>query len=276
MRWSARAAFTRGSAAARLERLSPRHLSEIARALASRSYRPPSPFDGTPFNRRVSGAALALGFNLLLLFVLMGIGAFSPEPPKPMSSALVVDLLPESHSVEQEEVEELPAPPKPQPAQTVSKPPPIPPITSPIPPVAPALSKPNFLEMSKEEMAAADIRNLPKAGRSAGDSEQVGVGPHGEVLYAAEWARRPTDAELGGYLPKNAPDGFGLIACRTIAGNRVEDCIELEQSPAGSHLARAVRQAAWQFRVRPPRKGGRAMVGEWVRIRIDYVRIGRD
>jgi len=42
----------------------------------------------------------------------------------------------------------------------------------------------------------------------------------------------------------------------------------------GSHLASAVRQAAWQFRVRPPRKNGKPMVGEWVRILIDYERIG--
>ena len=128
--------------------------------------------------------------------------------------------------------------------------------------------------MSSADMAAGDLRNLPKATRSAGDSQEVGRGPHGQVLYAAEWARVPTDAELGGYMPRNAQEGWGLIACRTAPQNRVEDCIELGQSPAGSHFASALRQAAWQFRVRPPRKNGKAMIGEWVRIRIDYERSG--
>src|SRR3954453_6041232 len=108
-------------------------------------------------------------------------------------------------------------------------------------------------------MAAANVSNLPAATDSsgAGDSEQVGTGPHGEVLYAAEWAREPTDAEISGYLSKNAQSGWGMVACKTIPGNRVEDCVELENHPAGSHLASTLRQAAWQFRVRPPRKNGR-------------------
>jgi protein TonB len=62
---------------------------------------------------------------------------------------------------------------------------------------------------------------------------------------------------------------LGLVACKTIANNRVDDCVELDQSPAGSHLAAAIRQAAWQFRVRPPRKGGRPLIGAWVRILIE-------
>ena len=74
--------------------------------------------------------------------------------------------------------------------------------------------------------------------------------------------------------PRNAPDGCGLIACKTMPDDRVDDCVELDQSPRGSHLAAAVRQAAWQFRVRPPRKGGRALIGPWVRIRIDYGAFG--
>ena len=125
-------------------------------------------------------------------------------------------------------------------------------------------------------MAAADLRNIrDSSAESAGDSEIVGKGPHGETLYAAEWARHPTDAELGGYLPANAPDGYGLIACKTIPGDRVDDCVELGQDPPGSHLASAVRQAAWQFRVRPPRRNGVPLIGSWVSIRIDYEHVTR-
>jgi protein TonB len=125
--------------------------------------------------------------------------------------------------------------------------------------------------MSHDEMASADISKLPKSGDGeSGDSEEVGRAPNGDVLYAAEWARHPTNAELGGYLPAGAPDGYGLVACKTYPGDRVDDCVELENNPPGSHLARAVRLAAWQFRVRPPRKNGKPLIGSWVRIEIEY------
>jgi protein TonB len=101
----------------------------------------------------------------------------------------------------------------------------------------------------------------------------VGTAPDGQPLYAAEWYREPTNTELAGYLPKTMPDGggWGIIACKTAPRFRVTDCVELGQGPAGSHLAGAVRQAAWQFLVRPPRIGGKSLVGEWVRIRVDYL-----
>lgn len=141
----------------------------------------------------------------------------------------------------------------------------------------------NVLWLSRRDYAASDVsrskapgNEAPSTGQGesrgvAGDSERVeGSGPNGEPLYAAEWHRRPTNAELSPYIPGRARDGWGLIACRTVANYRVEDCIELGDSPRGSGLAGAVRQAAFQFRVRPPRVGGKPLVGTWVRIRIDY------
>ncbi len=229
------------------------------------SYRLSSPGERTPFQRRVVGLALAVGVNLVLLLVLLTLGVIPVKLPT-ATPALVVDLIPApSPSPERASVAAK--------ARTTPHPlPPRKPKAVPEKPRLPTLHPLDMIEMSNEEFAAADISKLPKSseGSGASDSKVVGRGPDGEVLYAAEWARKPTDAELSGYLPRNAPDGYGLIACKTIPENRVDDCIELGNDPPGSHLASAVRQAAWQFRVRPPRKNGRPLIGSWVRIRIDY------
>lgn len=234
------------------------------------SYRPASAYSQTPFRRRMSGLGFALGINLLILFAFLTLGV--RLAPRKASEAIVVDMLPRSDDQASRRAETTARPKaatQPKPRKAAMPPPVVPPA------VRDLESKPlDMLVLTPEEYAAADIGKLPKsadAGPAAGDSEEVGRGPHGQVLYAAEWAREPTDAELGGYLPRNAPEGYGLIACKTVPNNRVDDCVELSQSPPGSHLASAVRQAAWQFRVRPPRKNGRPMIGEWVRIRIDYV-----
>lgn len=212
-----------------------------------------------------------MAINLALIFVLLGIGVMRSGPPIRPNGTLVVDLLREESSG---------ASPSPKPAHvrlTEPKPKVEPPrIILPVKNKVPEEHPLDMIEMSKADMDAADIGKLGTKGSGTAmaaksdDSEEVGRGPHGEVLYAAEWAREPTDAELGGYLPRNAPEGYGLIACKTLPQNRVDDCVELANYPPGSHLASAVRQAAWQFRVRPPRKNGRELIGEWVRIRIDY------
>ena len=230
------------------------------------TYRLLAPYERPPPHRRASGLALALAVNGALLLALLTLGVI-PLPMEKPSTATIVDLLPESHSKAAEVAQAAPKTNKPE----VKSPPIILPVKPTIaPPPLPPVEPQPWIEMGKAEMAAGDLRNLPKPAPGEGDSDVVGRGPHGELLYAAEWARQPTDAELSGYMPRNAPEGWGLIACKTIPGNRVDDCIELGQSPAGSHLASALRQAAWQFRVRPPRKGGKPMIGEWVRIRIDY------
>ena len=221
-----------------------------------------------PLRRRATGFALAIGVNVLLLLVILGIDAMRDKPPRPPFGSLVVDLLPEASRPASKSKSATRKPRTPDKIKTPPRPPRVLPVNPALVPPRPL----DMIELTREEYAAADIGKFPKADAdSSGDSEVVGRGPRGEILYAAEWAREPTDAELSGYLPANAPEGWGLIACRTIPGNRVDDCVELGNSPRGSRLASAVRQAAWQFRVRPPRKNGRPMVGEWVQIRIDYL-----
>lgn len=241
------------------------------------TYRLRSPLDETPLRRRASGLVLALVINALVVLVLLGIGAIPLKLPRGGQAPLIVNLV--QSSDRQSTASKARTEDRRTPRIEETRPIPKPRILLPAKPtIVPPRESP-WLELSKAEMAAADIGRMPKGsgagGSGPGDSEQVGRAPNGEVLYAAEWARHPTNAELGGYLPRNAPDGWGLVACRTIEGNRVEDCIELDQSPRGSHLARAVRQAAWQFRVRPPRKNGRPLIGSWVQIRIDYYSVAR-
>ena len=228
--------------------------------------------------RRLSGFALALAINIGLLLILMTLGVIPPPSQKTMRG-VVIDLIPASRNASPTQSQKTRAQQRHvESNRPVPKPPPIIlPVKPTITPPRPATKSTPWIEMSKDEMAAGDISNIPAAGSSGGgDSEVVGRGPNGEALYNAEWAREPTDAELAGYLPTNAPEGYGLIECKTIPNDRVEDCIELDQEPHGSHLAAAVRQAAWQFRVRPPRKGGHALIGSWVRIRIDYYHSGLD
>ena len=102
------------------------------------------------------------------------------------------------------------------------------------------------------------------------DTERVGTAPNGEPLYAAAWYREPEDAMMRAYLSGARGPGYGLIACRTVEDFRVEDCVGLEEYPNGSNIMRSALAAAWEFRVRPPRRGGQVLVGSWVRIRISY------
>jgi protein TonB len=184
---------------------------------------------------------------------------------------------------------EIAAPPEPSPPDPV-RPKPLP-KAEPEPalpqPAEPPLAPPALpvITLSPEQMIAADIgamRPAPPAPAprpmvgppdtgAAGDTPRVaGAGPNGEPLYAASWYREPSEDELRGYLSTAGGPGWGLIACRTVSDYRVEDCVAVAEHPVGSNINRAILAAAWQFRVRPPRVGGRLKIGEWVRIRIDY------
>lgn len=231
-------------------------------------------------SRRAASLALALAIEVLLLLAFFTINFREKRKPLFEGGGLTTFDL----SAETEQDRSKPAQRQ---AEAVVRPKPR--LATPIP--KPKIEMPprplQMIEVTPEEFRNSDIAKLgtaangPSAGQriaqagsgSPGDSARVGTAPNGEPLYAAEWYREPTDTELGAYLPKRMPEGggAGMIACRTAARYRVEDCVELGSSPPGSHLAGAVRQAAWQFLVRPPRVGGKPMIGEWVRIRITYM-----
>jgi protein TonB len=151
-------------------------------------------------------------------------------------------------------------------------------------PREPSLPPIDIIPLTREELAATDAMLLRSRGHGnskaadansadvgGGAGSGAGEGPGGARLYNAEWYRKPTNAELSFYLPSGTgKTGWGMIACQTVEGYRVDNCRELGQSPLGSGLSRAVRQAAWQFRVLPPRINGRPIIGAWVRIRIEF------
>ncbi len=238
--------------------------------------------------RRAAGIVLALLLEGLLALLLLTLAPSTPRQDE--DEVTVFSLDPQPDTVP--EPEQPPTPPEPdarapQPAERPASPPPEPSEAPPPPPVEPPTSSPPpLIQLSREQMAAADIATLPAppaapapkrpamgppdTGTPRDTARVDGAGPNGEPLYAAAWYREPYDDELRGYLSTARGPGWGLIACRTVRDYRVEDCVAVGEYPERSNIARSVLAAAWQFRVRPPRIGGRPMVGEWVRIRIDY------
>lgn len=249
---------------------------------ADHQTQPPTYGTRIGLGRRVAAVALALVLEALLLLVLLTLGqsygtpkadepevatfdVSSPEPvaePEPEPEEAQPEAEPVPREVEPEQ------PPPPQPVRPAPAPVPAPLQTTP----PPAIELPRPVQRPAAPPAAArPVYGPPDTGPPGPpDSARVGTAPNGEPLYAARWYREPYPDELTGYLSTATGPGWGLIACRTAPDWRVEDCVALGESPRGSNIARSVLAASWQFKVRPPRVGGRSMVGEWVRIRIDY------
>lgn len=228
---------------------------------------------------RATGLAMALGIEALLIAILLTLGWNVARPPDGGESLVSFDVDTAASQAE-EEAGQKDAP------KTFAE---VKPVEVERPPeVTPeaAVTRPSIalIPLSRDELASADIADMrsspapsavgpalgPSAPSSPGDSEVVGTAPDGEPLYAARWYREPTPSELRGYLETANQPGWALIACRTAPQWRVEDCVGLGEYPLGSQLQRAVLAAAWQFQVRPPRRGGQSLVGSWVRIRISY------
>ncbi|WP_425230379.1 hypothetical protein [Sphingomonas sp.] len=241
----------------------------------------PSTYRRTGSTRsRVASAALAVGFVAILLLLLLRLGVIpprAPHEPRPVFSMLPEGdrstAAPAHPAAARRAVAHASAAPPP-PRSTVPPPPvPPPPVQTRTQTPAPALA------MNHDDFAASDIGHIARApgnddsADTAVDTAQVagpGEGPGGARLYRAEWYREPPPGALALYLPGGPQPGWAEIACKTAPAYHVENCRELDESPRGTGLARALRQAAWQFLVRPPRLGGRALVGAWVRIHFDF------
>ena len=225
--------------------------------------------------------ATVLGLTLLVeLAVLLLILAFKPREPvrvAPMAPTSISFVLSERPAATAAAAKRAVAKPAAKPVKTP------PPRRAPPTPPMPSKALP-FVPMSKADMAEGDISKhgsaaAPSSGAGAGQHAAFGPGegPGGVQLYNAEWVVEPSNAQLATYLPRAVESGsWALIACKTIEHNHVENCAQLGESPLGSGLSRAMRLAAWQFLVRPPRIDGKPQVGAWVRIRIDFKGGGKD
>ncbi len=241
----------------------------------------PIPYEGlrqNPASRRGLSLLLAIAVHVLLFLMLLTLAPTLVEPRKekrmPVSFTLAPSPKPQANGAQK------PAPtPRPKesggaPRTVTTQAPPEKKETPPTPDLP-------FIEMSRSDLAAADIGRFAKRGEGGSGEGQgkdsglaygPGEGPGGEQLFNADWYRRPTNAELSTYMPANAPrTGYGLVACQTVDRFHVDNCRVLGEQPLGSGFGRAVRLAAWQFLVRPPSIGGRPQIGAWVRIRIDYI-----
>jgi hypothetical protein len=242
--------------------------------------------DSGLLRRRGAALLIALALELLLLALLLFF--VPPVPGRKQGKSL------NTFGVEASKGEESPdkkpaekqqkkAAPKQQAQARTQPPPPVPtPVESPVP-----VGPPTFLKLSRNDYQQGDISKVPSrapadatddatadaggGGGRADDSPVVGKAPNGDPLYGVEWYRRPTDAELNFYRPRNGiKNGIGVLACRTAPRYRVVDCRIVGQSPAGSGFGNAALQASWQFLLRPPRRGGKQLIGVWIRIDVYY------
>jgi hypothetical protein len=240
---------------------------------------------------RRRGAALLLALIIELLLALLLLFLAPPMPGRKEGSRTTVfgieaskgENSPDKKPAEKQRQKSTQA--QRQRSQPVTQPPP--PIPSPVETPVP-VGPPTYLKLTRNEYQQGDISKVPSrntdadasdsasadagGGGGAGDTPTAGrKGRNGETLYVAEWYREPRNSELQPYINENRAryPGFGLVACRTVARYKVEDCYELDET-RGTGFAGSVRQSAFQFLVRPPRVGNKLMVGAWVAIRIDY------
>lgn len=239
-------------------------------------------WDRAAVKRRAAGIIIALCFEALLIIAILSLGFTSTKPGVPTRGLTAFTLEAQSSSKAKSSAKTAAPVSKETPrniAPVIPKPllPPVNPVKAPPP-------RPDFIKVSKADFDAMDLSKLPSgggagAGEAKGEGQGSkgmmgpGAGPGGAQLYPVAWYREPYDAELAPYLAgaRSVPAGASAeIACRMIEHYHVENCQILAENPRGTGLAKALRLAAWQFLVRPPRIDNKPQLGVWVRIRFDF------
>lgn len=227
---------------------------------------------------RGPASLLAIAIELGVIAALLTLGRAQLEKKKAEDTLATFQVLPQAKVATKKKV-----PPAIKPARVhhesggaAPKAPTIAPPQSP----QPTPPTPLFIPLNSQEMASADIGKIhggsndagagASTGHDSGRAYGPGEGPGGDQLFYAEWEREPTRAEMVTYMPAGVSEGWGMVACKTVPGNRVDNCRSIGESP-GSGLARMLRLAAWQFHVRPPRVNGKPQIGAWVRIKFDLI-----
>lgn len=234
--------------------------------------------------RRAGPIALTLALEILLLLALLSLGAGGGQDQPRGQIVTTFDAATEATVDPEPPAAEPGAAPAAQPMPAAQAAPSAlpspPPVALPRVPTAPPVALPAPPAEATPSPGPSKIRAVIRADMAGnrgpadtgipGDSQRIaGSGPNGEPLYAARWYREPTDDDFRGYFSRVSQSGWALINCQTEPEFRVDRCVLVDQSDGS--MGSAVLAMAWQFRVRPPRVGGRSLVGEWVRIRIDYV-----
>ncbi|WP_373476293.1 hypothetical protein [Sphingorhabdus sp.] len=246
------------------------------------AYSKQTDWDREDLRRRGTGFIIALFLEALVIIAILSLSMRSggPEMGKRGLSTFALEAEAESASADKSDTE---TPVTKEQQRNVN--PPIPkPLLPPVNPVRAPPPSPELIKVSKSEFDAMDLSKLPSSGSAgAGDSKGSGqgnkgmmgpgLGPGGAQLYPVAWLREPYDSELRPYLAavkRIPPRASADIACRMIENNRVENCQIIGENPRGTGLAQALRKAAWQFLVKPPRIDNKPQLGVWVRIHFDF------
>jgi hypothetical protein len=238
---------------------------------------------GAPRRSRYVAALLSAGICALLLLVLLSMAALDQSGKMGAQSVLT------AMNLSQPPGEKSPSASKSKPAAKSATMPHQQQATA-MPKLLPhvQINNPNkvewpegFVHMSHDQLAASDIGNIHSApaagsgdGEGSGGGGGGGGGQGGTSYFNVDWYRKPPKTVFENYMRPGQQTGrWAMIDCRMIENYHVEDCHEVGEEPRGTGMARVMREAAWQFLVRPPRKNGQTILGGRVRITYTFTQV---